>query len=300
MSADIKQFIKDLGKEIATTKVTVEQNEQLQRLKDIAKSYDGEDKLISTDEFVERMKNRPDEKKIHTGFTELDSILSGFRPKQLVVISAATKSGKTSFCIELTSRLKLEAPAWLPFEEGPEELIQKFLDRGEKPPHFYAPAMMKGDTLAWVEKKIIEAKAKFNSGIFFIDHLHFIVPMTSDRQDLAIGQAMRELKRMAKQWDIVIVLIAHLKKTRMDTQPTLEDLRDSSFVAQEADTVLMLWRETKRINGQIIISNNVNISVQANRRTGKTGNVRMTFEDGHFKDDSDWGMDDQLEIPMMN
>jgi len=290
MSKDpaIGKFIDELGKEIHKSRESEVQLAQLERLKEIAKAYQGEDELISTEEFVKRMKNKPDEKKMMTGYPKLDEIIGGFRPKQLVVVSAATKSGKTSFCIEITSRLKFEAPTWLPFEEGAEALIQKFLDRGQEPPHFYAPGTMTGNTLQWVEKKIIEAKAKFNSGIIFIDHLHFIVPMTSDRQDLAIGQAMRELKRMAKQWDIVVVLIAHLKKTKVDVQPTLEDLRDSSFVAQEADTVIMLYRETKREGGQVIITDNVNVSVQANRRTGKTGNVRLHFQDGKFIDDDSW------------
>ena len=71
-------------------------------------------------------------------------------------------------------------------------------------------------------------------------------------------------------------------KTKMDTQPTLEDLKGSSSIGQEADTVIILWREMKREDGQVTITNNVNVSVQANRRTGKTGNVRMTYHDGHF------------------
>lgn len=182
---------------------------------------------------------------------------------------------------------------WLPFEEGAEELIQKFLDRGEEPPHFYSPARMSGDTLGWVEKKIIEGRAKYDAKIIFIDHLHFIVPFASERQDLAIGHAMRELKRMAKTWNIVIVLIAHLKKTRVDTQPTLEEIRDSSFVAQEADTVIMLWRKAMRENGKMVITNNVNVSVQANRRTGKTGNVEFVFKDGRFLETA-WELSDDF------
>ena len=75
--------------------------------------------------------------------------------------------------------------------------------------------------------------------------------------------------------------------------PDLEDLRDSSFIAQEADTVLMLWRETKRENGEVKITNNVNLSVQANRRTGKTGNVKMVYSDGHFNEQA-W-QDEDLE-----
>lgn len=289
---DIEKYIEELQVKIAKSYDAEHREVQLMRLQEAAKTYRGEDQLITSAEIAERMKTRPEEKKYHSGFKGLDAILDGFRKKQLVVISAATKSGKTSFCIDLTSRMKEENPVWLPFEEGAEELIQKFLDRGEEPPHFLSPETMKGNTLQWVEKKIIEGKAKFDSQIVFIDHLHFIVPFSSERQDLAIGQAMRELKRMAKTWDVVVVLIAHLKKTRVDTSPTLEDLRDSSFVAQEADTVIMLYREAKREDGQVVITDNVNISVQANRRTGKTGNVKMVFKDGRFLEEA-WGVEEE-------
>jgi replicative DNA helicase len=282
----VKDFIAELEKEIKSIDSQIEKEESYAHLVDMLKDYAGEDKIISSLDIAERIKNRPQEKMIMSGYKGLDDILKGFRPKQLVIISAPTKSGKTSFCIELTSRMKDENPMWLPFEEGAEELIQKFLDRNEQPPLFFTPSTMLGNTLLWVEKKIIEAKAKYNSNIIFIDHLHFIVPFTGDRQDLAIGQAMRELKRMAKTWDVTIFLIAHLKKTRMDTQPDLEDLRDSSFIAQEADTVIMLWRKMERNAGEVEITNNVNVSVQANRRTGKTGNVKFKFEDGKFTEDN--------------
>lgn len=282
MRINVTDFIRQLEKEIKQTADEEMQAEQLLRLQEVAAAYNGEDKLVSSFEIAERMQTRPTPKFFKTGFAGLDKILGGFLPKQLIVISAATKSGKTSFCIDITARLKEYHPVWLPFEESAEELIQKFLDRQEQPPLFYSPERMTGNTLMWVEKKIIEAKAKFDSKVCFIDHLHFIVPFSAERQDLAIGQAMRELKRMAKQWNIVVVLIAHLKKTKMDTQPDLEDLRDSSFIAQEADTVLMLWRQTKREQGQVVITNNVNVSVQANRRTGRTGNVQMVFENGRF------------------
>ncbi len=288
----IAKFIKSLKNEIEATKKDAEQEEKLVRLQEIAKNYAGDDKLITFADVAERIKTRPPEKQIFTGYKGLDEILKGFRPTQLVVISAATKSGKTTFCIEMTSRMAAENPTWLPFEEGAEELVQKFLDRDEQPPHAVTPQTMTGNTLEWVEKKIIEAKAKDNSGIIFIDHLHFIVPFQSERQDLAIGHAMRELKRMAKQWNMVVVLIAHLKKTRVDKSPTLEDLRDSSFIAQEADTVIMLYRESHRDDeGDINTTNNVNVSVQANRRTGKTGNVKMVFREGRFLE-QDWRRED--------
>lgn len=280
---EIKKLINALTNEAREHKENAVIHENLARLTDIARSYAGEDKIISSLEIAEKLKTRPDIPWIKSSIRGLDSILSGFLTKQVITIAAPTKNGKTQFCVELTSKLKEHAPMWLPFEEPAEELIQKFLDRGEAPPLFYTPEVMTGNTMLWVEKKIIEAIAKHGSKIIFIDHLHFIVPFSSERMDLRIGETMRALKGLAKKWDVAIFLIAHLSKTKLETSPDISDLRDSSFIAQESDTVILLWRETKRgENGQIDITNNVNISVQANRRTGKTGNVQMVFKDGHF------------------
>ncbi len=291
---DIKKLIASLQKEARSLKKDEYDNDMLLRLEEMLKEYNGEDRVISSLDLVEAIKNRPPQHRVMTGYKGLDEILDGFRYKQLIVLAAPTKSGKTTFAIELTSRLKDERPLWLPFEEPAEEIIQKFLDRNEPPPLFYVPEKMLGNTMLWIEKKMIEAKAKYNSRIVFIDHLHFIVPFIPERQDLAIGEAMRSLKKLAVKWDMTVVLIAHLKKTKMDTQPDLEDLRDSSFIAQEADTVIMLWRKMERVNGEVQITNNVNVSVQANRRTGKTGNVKMVYENGRFLE-QEWRMGDDVK-----
>lgn len=279
----VQVFLEDLKKEIKSTDEELNKAEAIARLEELYSEYTGEDALVSFAEIAERLKNQPPEKKILTGYPAFDAIMGGFRAKQLVVVSAATKSGKTSWCVDLTLKMASENPLWLPFEESAEELVQKFIDRNEPPPHAFTPQRISGNTILWVEKKIIESKAKYNSSVVFIDHLHFIVDL-GENMSLQIGRTMRELKRIAKQWNVTIFLIAHLKKTKMEEQPDLEDLRDSSFIAQEADTVIMLWRKTTKQAGRVVIENEVNVSVQANRRTGKTGNVTFMFEDGKFRE----------------
>lgn len=289
-ASETAKLIRDLQIELKAIKNEEERAKKLASLEAMYKDYMGEDRVISSLEIAELIKTRPPIPKINSGLKDLDGILGGFTKKQLVVIAAPTKNGKTSFCIELTCQMKEKNPMWLPFEEPAEELIQKFLDRGEAVPLFYTPEKMVRDTkscLEWIEKKIIEAKAKFNSEIVFIDHLHFVVPFHTDRQDLVIGAAMRELKSLAKTWNVVIFIVCHLKKTKLDTNPDLEDLRDSSFIAQEADTVIMMWRKTERVNGMVVIGNEATISVQANRRTGKTGNFKMVFSNGRFYEPSE-------------
>lgn len=276
-----------LDRELKKIKDDEEREAALERLKAIAKVYDGEDQVVDWKEIARQI--NPNEFKIMSGWHGLDELLKGFRLQQLIVVSAATKSGKTSLMVDLTNRLKEFNPLWFPFEESAEELISKFLERGEEPPHAFSPLAMMGGTTQWIEEKIVESIAKYNTKIVIVDHLDFIVPFNADNHSLRMAQAMRDMKGLAKKWNIVIFLICHLVKTKMDTQPTLEDLRGSASIAQEADTVILMWREAKKQNGEMVITNNVNISVQANRRHGKTGNVKMVFKDGRFLEE-EWAM----------
>ena len=289
----VDEFITSLKNEIEQVKDEALEAEQMSRLRDIASRYKGEDKLISSLEYVEIIKNQPEQSRIHTKYAGLDSLICGFRPGQLISISAVAKSGKTNFCMELTSNQKDFHPVWFPFEEGAQELVEKFMDRGEEPPMFFVPAKIHSRTLKFIEKKIIEAIAKFGSQIFYIDNLDWIVDPRSGEHERMIQYSCMELKRMAVLWNVTIVLIAHVKKLMNPTdQPSYNDIKGSSAVYQISDTVIMMWRETKKEKGELVISNNVNVSVQLNRKTGKTGNVKFKWENGHYTE-YDWHTRDQ-------
>lgn len=285
----IKELITRLEEEIKVTKKDAYDADSLCRLKEIAQQYKGDDEIISSQELVAEIKTRPEEFKMFSGIPKLDEILKGFRLNQLVVLAAPTKHGKTSFSMFLTRKLKEYNPLWFPFEQGADELIEISLERGQEPPQFYLPRKNTPYLTSWLEERIIEGIVKYNTKIVFIDHLHFIVPFTAHRYDLEVGKVMRELKSIAKRWGVCIVVIAHLKKTNNDTNPDMEDLRDSSFVAQEADTVMFIWRKTTKEHGETIIGNEVNLSIQANRRTGKTGNIKMIYDyqTGNY-DEKEW------------
>jgi len=291
----IQELLQKIEQDINKTSKQLDKASQLLRLKEMMQIYHGEDSVVSFDEIAEKIKLNKDELKIMSGWKGIDDILGGFRLQQVVVVSALTKSGKTSWLMDLTTRIKEYNPLWFPFEESAEELIRKYIERGQEPPHGYTPLNIKGSTLEWIESRIIESIAKYNSRVVFIDQLDFIVPFNGDNHSLRIGQAMRELKAIAKKWNVCIFLICHLVKTRMDTNPSLEDLKGSSSIGQEADTVILLWRETIKKGGEVEITNNTNISIQANRRTGKTGNVKFVFDNGRFIE-SEWKDKDLEEI----
>jgi len=258
MSQDIEKLIASLGSEIRASTDEQYKEDALLRLQEIAAAYQGDDKVISSLELWEQVKNRPEEPKMHSGFKGLDKILDGFRPKQLVVLSGITKHGKTTFAVELSVRLKEQKPLWITLEEPAEDILQKFAERNEDIPLFYTPQRNENYKQAWIEQKLIESIAKFGSKIMFVDHLGFVVRREPhESQEQATARTVRDFKTMAKKWNVVIVLLAHLVKVEIDTHPNLEDLKDSSAIAQEADTVMFLWRATKkkRKTKEVIISN---------------------------------------------
>lgn len=283
---NVDSILEKISRELASTGDDKLATDRIERLKEIASKYRGEDEIISFSDIAERIKINKDELKIFTGWERFDNIVSGFRLGQLVVVSALTKSGKTSWLMDLTTRIKQFNPLWFPFEESAEELIRKFVERGETPPHGYTPSVTRQNALEWIECRIVESIAKYDTKVVVIDQLDFIIPYSGDNRADRIGTVMQDLKKMAKKWNVCIFLICHLSKTRMDTEPTMEELRGSSSIGQTADTVIMLWREMRRESGKVVITSNTNVSIQANRRVGTTGNVEMIFDKGHYREEA--------------
>lgn len=281
---NLEDKIKELKQELSGDK------EGLRRVEEVAKLYTGDDEIVSSKEIEEMMKNEPEEARYYSGFDGVDKILEGFREQQLIVLTGITKHGKTTFAMDLVNNLKEHAPLVLPFEEPAKELIRKFKERGMEVPHFYTPRTPKDHTLEWIEEKIVESKAKFGSRIVFIDHLGYVRDGRSRQENNKADRlevVMQDIKSLAKKWDVVIVLLVHLKKVQLDRTPDLDDIRGSGSIAQEADTVMIMWRKTQRVNGEVEITNEATLSIQANRRTGTTGNVHLIFENGKYIED-DW------------
>lgn len=253
-------------------------------------TYSGDDAVISSDELLKIIQDEGPQEKFYTGWLSLDALLGGFTPGQLIVLSAPTKSGKTTWSMALTLLMEKYAPCWFPFEEGAKELISKFVERNQTPPKFFVPKVLIDNKTEWIEKRIIESLLKNQSRIVFIDQLDWL---TNEKQFLGqeINNIMKELKRIAQTWKVVIILMAHITKLDPETPPTMNDLRDSGNIANKCDTLIMLWRKTEKHNKMLNITNKVNVGVLLNRRTGKTGNIQFVYENGMYIENN-WLIED--------
>lgn len=289
--AQENKLLKKIEKEISLTEDKIKQEEQRKRLEDIYKYYDEEDKVISSLEAKKNIdkliKEGKEQVLIKSRYRELDKIIDGFREGNLIVVSGPTGHGKTTWCQNVTENIIKDdvKSLWFSYEVPVDEFLEKF---EENIPLFYLPKTLKSNTIVWIEQRIIESIVKFGTKVVFIDHLNYIIDTNtfdkSINSSYQIGVLMRELKKIAIRWKIVIFLMAHLKQPQIDKAPTLSDLRDSSFIAQESDYVFILWRKIEENTIPPILLDESILSVQKNRRTGKMGNIALDFKNGRLKE----------------
>jgi replicative DNA helicase len=243
--------------------------------------YQGQDRVISSFEVDEALKSQPRGGfTINSGIPTLDKLVRGFREGELVIISGPTGNGKTLIAQTLTAHFcgKDEEPLWFSFEVPPGQFLKSFPEI----PYFFIPNELRAGSLDWFEDRCIESFEKHQNRIVLIDHLHFLIDMFRIKSpSLEIGACVRRLKRFAVNQGFLIFLICHIHKIPEKTKARLHHIRDSSFVSQEADTVLMIQRTLSRDGSK----NSAELTVDKCRVTGafnETVNLRKI--DGYLKE----------------
>ncbi len=237
-------------------------------------SYSGEDKVIPSSEMQELIDTTVKPVCFKSGMNILDEVVGGFEGGELVVISGITGQGKTLLSQTFIRNFDLNGQRSLVFsyEVMPRNFLKIY---GNEATEFYLPVMLKDNTLDWIEQRIWEAKLKYDCRIVFIDHLHFLLELRGRANpSFEIGYIVRGLKTIAKKFNIVVFLVAHVTKTKQGDELDIHDIRDSGFIACESDSVLMVWR-TASENGAIL-------KVAKNRKEGTIKKIDMYKSDDGF------------------
>ena len=226
------------------------------------RNYEGSDRVVPASEIAVKYANEPEYLiNLMAGLPTLDKAMGGFRDGELITISGYTKNGKTLLAQTLTNAFIAQKsfPLWFSYEVPTRQFIKQF----PLIPHLFMPMELKAHKIDWVEDRVVEAVQKFNTRVVFIDHLHFLFDIGSSRNaSLDIGQIIRRLKLMAIQYEICIFLLCHTQQPKGDDGLSYEKIRDSSFVAQESDSVIMIAR-TPDVNQNYALAR-----VEFHRRTG--------------------------------
>lgn len=122
--------------------------------------------------------------------------------------------------------------------------------------------------------------------LILVDYLGLIDKPKADRNDLAIAHISGSLKRMAKDLKTPVMSLSQLsrdveKRPKGQRRPTNADLRDSGSIEQDADSIIMLYREAV-YDEESPAAKYAEIIVTKNR-FGQLGTVFQEFRNGHFK-----------------
>ncbi len=225
------------------------------------KEYNGEDRIISSRK-MEKVLSRTNVSiiSVRSEIQSLDASTDGFQEGEVVVISGPPKSGKTLLAQTFTVNFieQGRASLWFSYEVPTHQFLSQFPFSVK----FYMPRRLKPHDLGWLMERTRECKAKNGTRIVFIDHLHYLIDMSrTNNASLEIGAIIRHLKILAVKERLIIFLLAHMTKGKSQTI-SHEDIRDSSFIAQESDSVLMIQRTPQ------IAQNAARLQVELHRRTG--------------------------------
>jgi len=222
--------------------------------------YAGDDRIISSHEMSLKLKESPDSIiRVKSFIPSLDQVIEDFRDGELIVISGPTKNGKTLLAQTLTVNFVRQQyfPLWFSYEVPARQFLYQFPEL----PLIYLPAKLKAHAMPWIEDRIQESFLKFHTRIIFMDHLHFLFDLARN-PSIEIGQVIRRLKTLAVNDGFIIFLLCHTTKGKGDDNLSYESIRDSSFVSQESDSVLMIKRTPD------VAENAARLRVEFHRRTG--------------------------------
>lgn len=199
------------------------------------------------------------------GYKSLDALTLGLVPGELIVIGGATSEGKTALAVNMTSRIVRSGKTvlFVTLEMTKEQLTSRMLFVSNNFEDVAAQlAYQKEDELNWqsIDGLIGNAVKELGVELVVIDHLHYF---TRELEQVAedLGRITKEIKKNAQRHEIPVILISHVRKTQKGERATIDDLRGSSYIAQDADIVLMVGRDKE-------FPNKIGVSCEKNRNRG--------------------------------
>jgi replicative DNA helicase len=244
-----------------------------QELANKAKRFDVSGILSLEDAFQELQRERENPEASQGLLTPWDSvnrrIKTGFRPGELIVLSAPPKTGKTTlalqicthnalqgipslfFCLEMTTKRIVEKiiQAHCQDEEpGANQIEQTWKAFQGKP--LYLGYCYQQPTLSGILETLRAAIQRYGLKLVVFDHLHFLCrSITNQTQE--VSQAVQAFKFLAEEMEVPIILLAQPRKINPDAIMTAMDLKDSISIFSDCDHLIILHRKRRTSGGTV-------------------------------------------------
>jgi replicative DNA helicase len=254
------------------------------------------------------------ETSIPTGYSELTKKTGGFESGQLIVVAAGTGVGKSAFAINLALNIAKYKHIVLLFtiEMTKKEVYRRLVSVSGSMPvkNFKRTAEINEDdcnymtgsmdfirnypiyindnggiTLSELRMQAKNVKNKHGLDLVIIDYLQLVTTgRKNENKHQEISEITRKLKILAKELDVPVIALSQLNREyhkRNNKRPQLSDLRESGSIEQDADIVMLLFRD-ERFRESPNDYRDVEVIIAKNRN-GATGSVFLEFIPEHTK-----------------
>jgi replicative DNA helicase len=254
-------------------------------------------------------RNRGQPTGIGTGYHDLDRMTAGLQPGDLIVVAGRPSMGKTTLALNIAENAAISAGtpvAIYSMEMSRDQLSMRMVSSLGRVDQSHlrtgnfgdedwaritsAIAQMKDapiyiDDSGSLTPTEVRARARRlkrergGLGLVVVDYLQLMqVAGTKENRATEISEISRSLKALAKELHVPVIALSQLNRSveqRTDKKPVMSDLRESGAIEQDADLIVLIYREEvyepdtpRKGIADIII---------AKQRNGPTGEVHLTF-----------------------
>ena len=245
-----------------------------------------------------------------TGFADLDKMTSGLQNADLIILAARPSMGKTSLVLNIAQHIATagKVAGVFSLEMSKEQLFMRMLASEAKIDNY---RLMSGQIGQKEYGQITHALETLSDAQLYIDDtpgigvlemrakarrlqsehglqmlaIDYIQLMTGrgrfENRTLELASISRSLKGLAKELSVPVVVLSQLSRApeaRSDKRPQLSDLRESGALEQDADVVILIFREEMyKQSNEPAESDGIAELILAKQRNGPTGVVKLAF-----------------------
>ncbi|HLG54896.1 MAG TPA: replicative DNA helicase [Vicinamibacterales bacterium] len=247
---------------------------------------------------------------VPTGFVDLDEMTRGFQRGDLIIVAARPSMGKTSLVLNVAQHVSVlddHVVGFFSLEMSKESLFLRLLTAeaqidghrllagaiGGSDYHRISHALetlnamkLYIDDTANVSVLEMRAKARrlqaeHGLSLLVVDYIQLMSSRGRfENRTLELASISRSLKGLAKELNIPIVVLSQLSRapeSRSDHRPQLSDLRESGALEQDADVVVLIYRDDVYNRDPNSPDAGIAELILAKQRNGPTGVVRLAF-----------------------
>jgi len=267
-----------------------------------------QDILLEIFDRLQKMQGQENSSGLPTHYPDLDRILGGLQPGELILLAARPAMGKTSLALNIAQNVALRSKlpvAVFSLEMAKEQLVQRMLCAEARidQTHFRTGQLKEAEwvaltqamgllaeapifiddtpaiTINEIRGKARRLKGENGLGLLIIDYLQLIHShRRTENRTQEISEISRSLKSLARELGVPVLALSQLSRAVEQTQdkrPNLSHLRESGALEQDSDVVLFIYRHDYYFEDSE--KQNIAEIIVAKHRNGPTGSVELAF-----------------------